>query len=24
VQASQQRNLLTDTFFEKEELKLNI
>ncbi len=24
VQASQQRNLLTDNFFEKEELKLNI
>ena len=24
VQASQQRNLLTDIFFEKEELKLNI
>jgi len=24
VQASQQRNLFTDTFFEKEELKLNI
>ena len=24
VQASQQRNLLIDTFFEKEELKLNI
>jgi ribonuclease HI len=24
VQAAQQRNLLVDTFFEKEELKLNI